>query len=345
MAPLQVGPIDDVEAHLEEDARQHRVGDLLREGPKGQHDGQQHQAVQHARQARAAAGANVDHGAHGGPGAGNAADEPGDGVTDALPQELLVGVVARARHIVRHEGGEQGVDGPEHREDYRRLQHNGGRQGAQRRHSEVRQPGRDIPDHRGTGELHADDRADDERRQWTGQVLGHGGGPEEHDQQGQGPEERRHTVDVGQGLGNGQEGVHRARRRLAAHDAGGLEDDDDAANAAHEARYHGIGHQANVGSQAQYAEEHLNHPGEHHGGKDQRRLIRKGGRKARKDHHHGPGRAGHVGGRAPKGGGKEAHGNGAVEPRDGAHAGGDPEGQGEGQGHHGGGEAAKNVSA
>jgi hypothetical protein len=59
---------------------------------------------------------DIDHGAHGGARAGQAAEQSRDGVADALADELPVGLVISAGDVVRHQGGQQGVNGTQGRQ-------------------------------------------------------------------------------------------------------------------------------------------------------------------------------------------------------------------------------------
>ena len=78
--------------------------------------------------------------------------------------------------------------------------------------------------------------------------------------------------------GDRHEGIHGPRRGFTSNDAGCLQDNNDAANPAHEARNHGIGYEADVGAESQHAKKDLDHASQHHRRKDERRLIDEGRR-------------------------------------------------------------------
>src|SRR5690606_16710427 len=72
---LEVAPVDDVHANLDQNARQHRVRNFGGEGPRTDDDHEQSQRMQGSGYGRCTAAADVDHGTHGGAGAGQAAEQ------------------------------------------------------------------------------------------------------------------------------------------------------------------------------------------------------------------------------------------------------------------------------
>ena len=58
--------------------------------------------MDHAAELCASAALDVDHGAHGGTGAGQAAEEAGDGVAYTLPYQLAVAILLGFGDIVSH---------------------------------------------------------------------------------------------------------------------------------------------------------------------------------------------------------------------------------------------------
>src|SRR5690606_31834282 len=94
------------------------------------------------------AGPDVDHGTHGGTGTSDAAEEAGDGVANALANQFLVGVVACAGHVVRHQGCQQAVDGTEQGEYESRLHDHGDGVTGKLRHVDAWQAGGDVTKNR-----------------------------------------------------------------------------------------------------------------------------------------------------------------------------------------------------
>ena len=78
--------------------------------------------MQHSGNLGHAAGANVDHRAHGRAGARNTAKEAGDGVAHALANQFPVGVMPCAGHVVRDEGGQQAINRADHGENHCRFE-------------------------------------------------------------------------------------------------------------------------------------------------------------------------------------------------------------------------------
>ena len=101
---------------------EHGVGDRLGDLPDPQNQRQQDSRAQDAGDGSAAAGADIDHRAHGRSGAGETTDQPRGDVADALTHQLAVGVVRRAGEGIGYQRGQQTVNGAEERENERRLQ-------------------------------------------------------------------------------------------------------------------------------------------------------------------------------------------------------------------------------
>ena len=99
--------VDDPDPDRHQQAREHRAGNVLNEARQTEEHRGKEQTVDHAREAGLSAGIHVDHGAHRGPGAGNAADQPGHHVSHALADELTVAVVPGTRQVVGDQRGQQ----------------------------------------------------------------------------------------------------------------------------------------------------------------------------------------------------------------------------------------------
>ena len=90
VGPLEEIPIDDVDAHLQGDARQHSEGNRGCERGSGQDNHHQNHCPDNARQGRTSTGLNVDHGAHGGSSSRQPSKEARSDVGQSLAYQFLV---------------------------------------------------------------------------------------------------------------------------------------------------------------------------------------------------------------------------------------------------------------
>ena len=196
MGALEIAEIDDVHADFHQHTGERRVRNHRGDGAHAQHHGHQHQRVDHARQAGHAAGADIDHRAHRGAGAGNAAEETRHRVAHALADQFLVGIVARAGHVVGHQRGEQAVDGTQHGENKGRFdhQHHGGL--IENGQVQARNARWNVAQYRHRGQHQTEQRADRQRGQGAGHVDTPLGGPAEGDGQGHHAHHERGKIDV-----------------------------------------------------------------------------------------------------------------------------------------------------
>ena len=95
-------------------------GTCTASGASEQNDEHQRQRMHDAGERAGAAVAHVRRGAGDRAGRREAAEQRRDDVGDALPDQLLIGVVARARHAVGDDGRQQRLDRAEHRDGERR---------------------------------------------------------------------------------------------------------------------------------------------------------------------------------------------------------------------------------
>ena len=259
-------PVDDVPSHLHQDARQHGMRNRLHEAAQAQQQRQHHHRAQRARDLRRAAGADVDHRSHGGPRTGNAAEQPGNNIAEALADQLAVGVVTGAGHRVRHQRGKQAVHGPEQRENEGRLDCAHQKANRGQREMQLRQPGGYRPDHRHvTQRQHAEQRADDQGYQRSGHEPGPLARPQHADEEGgQGDGE---GVDVGVGQG-GRQCANRterpAQRRRRAQKRQDLDQHHDDADARHEPGHHHVRRISHEAPDPHHAQEHLQQAAHHH---------------------------------------------------------------------------------
>ena len=120
---LDEAPVDDVDTDLQGDAREDGLRDLGGHAGEGEDHHHQDQGAADAREGAAAAALDVDHGAHGGAGAGQATEEAGGEVAEALANQFFVGVVLGAGDAVGHHRGQQGIDAAEHAQHGRVHEH------------------------------------------------------------------------------------------------------------------------------------------------------------------------------------------------------------------------------
>ena len=78
--------------------------------------------MQHSGNLGYPARTNVDHCTHRRTGTGNTAKKAGNGITHSLSNELPVGVMPRAGHVVRDQRGQQAINRAEHGENHCRLE-------------------------------------------------------------------------------------------------------------------------------------------------------------------------------------------------------------------------------
>ena len=123
MGVFQVAEIDDVQAHFDQDSGQCRVGYIGCDGPHTQNNRGQHHRMDHAGNFGVPARADIHHRAHGGAGTGDATEQARHCIADTLANQLLIGVVSGPGHVIRHQRGEQTVDGPQHSQNKGRFQH------------------------------------------------------------------------------------------------------------------------------------------------------------------------------------------------------------------------------
>ena len=343
----QEAPVDDVPADLEQDPGQRRVGNGLDIPAEAQHQRQQDRRAEDARDRRPAAGAQVDDRAQRGPRPGQPADEAGRHVADALPHELPVGVVAGARHGVGDEGGEQAVDGPQQGDDDRRLHGVEQDAAAEVGQPQVGQAGRHIADDGRVGQhQHAQQRPGDQGGQRRRQVLAQLPRPcQPHDERdrrdGDGAE-----VDVGDQVRPHADGVERAARRdRRAQERQRLQQDDDDADARHEAGDHGVRRVHRQPADAQDAEQNLDQAGHDGDREDLGEVVGVGGDDDGDRHRHGARGPRDLRFRPAEHGREEADRDRPVEPRHRSQSRGDAESQRHRQPHHGRRDAAEDVAA
>ena len=75
--------------------------------------------MHHAREPRAPAGLHVRYGPHRGTSAGQAPQQSASHIANPLANQFLVGIVLAAGDVVGYQGGEQRVDGAQHRQGQR----------------------------------------------------------------------------------------------------------------------------------------------------------------------------------------------------------------------------------
>ena len=275
----------------------------------------------------------VDHRAHRRAGAGDGAEHAGDGVADALADQLAVGVVVGLGHVVGDQRGQQAVDRAEQRQHQRRLDHV--RQGchAEARQYRARQAGRDRAENRRAGQRdqhqYGAEHQGDQRRRYD---------PVDRVGCQIDDTEREQTDDRGVQPGRAQQGrqAGQCRQRSAVRccvtDQGAeLQNDDDAADAAHEAGDHRKRHQADVAADLEDAEQDMKHAGQHDHGEGHRRFVTVLGDDSGHDDRHRPGRARYLRRCAAEQRREEADEDRAVQAGDRPGAGRDTERQGEWQ--------------
>ena len=111
--PCEGPPVAHVEAHEQQDARQHAHRDVDRQRGQQQHEHQQRQRMHETGDGRMGATADVGDGTGNGAGHGNAAEQRRGKVGDALGHQLLVGIVTVMGHAVGHPRAQQRFDGPQ----------------------------------------------------------------------------------------------------------------------------------------------------------------------------------------------------------------------------------------
>ena len=170
--------------------------------------------AQRTRHLRLSASADVDHRSHGGPGAGNAADQPGNHVANPLADQLAVGVVPRAGQRVRDQGGKQTVHRAEQRENEGRLDSTHQERSRGQAEMKLRETARQRPDHRHTAQRqHPEQRADDQRNQRPRHEPGPPARPEHSHDQGGGGDGKGIEVDVAERIRQRPHRAHRSAQR------------------------------------------------------------------------------------------------------------------------------------
>ena len=194
----QEAPVDDVPADPHQYSGEDRVRDGLDVLSQTQNEGQQYRGPNRPGDLRAPAGPYVHDRAQGGPRARQPPDEPGSYVADALANQLPVWFVARARHGVCDEGGQQAVDGAEQRNDERRLDGMHQCVDGQLRQSHVRQARRHVVDDRSVGQKpDAQQCPDDQCAQCGGEELAELPRPNDANDKGDEGDGECAEVDVG----------------------------------------------------------------------------------------------------------------------------------------------------
>ena len=354
---LEEAPVDDVDTHLERDAGKHGLGNLGRHAGEGQDHHHQDHGPADAREGAAAAGLDVHHRAHGGAGTGDATEQARRDVAEALADQFLVGIVLCTGDAVGHHCGEQGIDAAEHAEHGGIDQHPARLSQLEVGHAQLGEARGDFADaanllatsvtaEQGEGEHCACNQGN--QLGWSDFFDRPRGEPED----GQGDQSQ---TNLGQAcvlnqLGQGVEGAdHAALGDGLTEEGTQLQDDQDDADAAHEARDHRVGHLGDVAAQLQEAEGDLEHTREHHHGESHgQAVLRIGGGQAGDDgghhHRHRPGGLGNQGGGTAEQSGKQSHQHGTPEPGGGAGPGGHTEGEGHRQGDDCSGDAAEEIS-
>ena len=105
----------------EQDRRERRQRNVHGERREEQHDEHQRERVNDAGERARPAVAHVRRRARDGAGRREAAEQRRHNVRDALPDQFLVRVVARARHAVGDDRGQQRLDRAQHRDRERRT--------------------------------------------------------------------------------------------------------------------------------------------------------------------------------------------------------------------------------
>ena len=233
----QQAPVDDVHADLDQDAREHGIGNRLDIGSESKHQRQQEQRKADARHAGTTARSDVGHRQHRRPGAGQPSEQTRNHVADALPHQLAIRFVLRPGHRVGNQGDEQAVHGTEQGEDERRLQRARQEAGGRQRELQLRHPGRYLPnDGRIAQPQHAQQGAGDQRHQWRGQEIRQAAGPEKTNRQRHGRDREGAGIDVAERLRQCAKRRYRTpgshRHPQKRHD---LDQYDDDADAGHEA--------------------------------------------------------------------------------------------------------------
>ena len=265
-----ISPVDNVPPGLDQNASQNRVWNIRRQRCQDYDNSQQEQAVQHAGDFCGSSGSDVDHRSHGGASARNASEQASHHVADPLTDQLAVGVVPGTGHIVRNQRGKQAVDRAKQGQYQRRFEHNQDGVLIEARHDKTGQPGGNISQDRRAGQEQTGKCANDQSRQRWWHDFGQSRRPFERDQQREHAQNKRGKVRISHGAGN----FHQRRNGPAAfrfmpEQAGGLQGNDDAADAAHESGNHRIGDQTDILTQLENTEGNLNGAGKHHCGENQ----------------------------------------------------------------------------
>ena len=365
--------INDADTDRDEDTGQHGEGDEFHQAAEAEQDGQQEEAMNHARKPRTPAAIDIDHRTHRGTGTRKSAENTDRDIADTLSDKFLIAIMFRLGRIVGHHGGEQRVDGAEACQRERRNH----------RHLDDRQPfnaANLVPDkegHRETGRNLTDGefrvemdenshhRHHDESDQRGGYLLGNEWEKVDDGHGAQAEQERRHVqaADFGRQLRNH---IHNQHWRLHPQQRINLLHDNDDANTAHKAGKDGIGDIADVLADFEDAEQDLEQAaedgGEGHAHDDSFDAVGlaggpDGGDEGCRNHRHRAGGAADLGGGAAEKGGEEAEhhcARQAGQGTDGAdiadflhtdHAKRlNTEGQSQRQGHNTGGQSAKNIT-
>ena len=260
--------------------------------------------MDHAGELRAAAALDVDDGTHGGAGTRQTAEEAGNGVAYTLPYELTVAVMLGLGDIVGDDGGKQCVDGAEackseagddssHEDSAPVDAGEGDALFGKERHGDARG---NLAD--GGYAVHIDEERDhshhDEGDESGGHFLGYQG--EEIDN-GHGAYTQQESRKVGGGDGFRQtdEKVNHRAALAGTHEGIKLLQDDDDADAAHEAREDGIRYVADILAYLDEAKENLEEAAEDGG-------------KSHGEHNLGDAAVGGRPGAGDEGGGDDGHG-------------------------------------
>ncbi len=138
--------------------------------------------------------------------------QTGHGVADTLADQFLVGVVARARHVIGDQGGQQAVDGTQHGQDEGRFEDEHHRALFEDGNLQRREALGNIAEQGHGGHRQAEQRADRQGCQGRGKVGAPLGGPAVGREQGDDTHDERREIDIRQGRGQVGEMRDGARR-------------------------------------------------------------------------------------------------------------------------------------
>lgn len=352
--------------------RRHRqIGQQIRQGDDGD---EHHAGMDDAGQRRAGSGADVGRGAGDGGRGRDTAKKGRDDVAQALPHQLGIGIVARARHAVGDHGAQQRFQRAQHGDGKGRaeqiLQQRQGqlerlavRAGLHPGPLPLRQEGRDAVADLGArrprearangvhGPFGSDSRqqqgqqAPRQQRHQMARKAQTQTRPKDHDPQRQRPDEQIGGVETGQGAQQDAQLVPvmaferpNGQPQEILQLQGG-DHDRDAAGEAHRDR---VGHQLDEAAEARQAHEQQDHAGHGAGGEQTAEAEALGD--GQQHHHECSRRPRNVDARAARERDQGAGHDGRIEPLLGRDAAGDGQGHGERQGDDADGDAGGEVT-